>query len=244
MPVGDDGSVRRALDAARGRLRRDDRRRAATGGAAAPLAAARRRRPGAGGRAFDRAARPGLGADVVLRADRRRCTTAVRAGRRQRAREPGTVDEPVPAAGDPARAGRRGGAAGLSSPMAELPGARRSAPWCTACSSTSTSPPPTSRAGCVARSRTPAGSQRAPGIRPAELADALLPSLHTPLGPLAGGLRLRDVARRDRLDELDFELPLRRRRPPERRGAGRRDRRAAAPAPARRRPARAATPTT
>jgi exodeoxyribonuclease V beta subunit len=32
--------------------------------------------------------------------------------------------------------------------------------------------------------------------------------LETPLGPLLSGLRLRDVARRDRLDELGFELPL------------------------------------
>ena len=32
--------------------------------------------------------------------------------------------------------------------------------------------------------------------------------IETPLGPLAGGLRLRDLARADRLDELAFELPL------------------------------------
>ena len=33
-------------------------------------------------------------------------------------------------------------------------------------------------------------------------------ALETPLGPLVGGLRLADVARADRLDELAFELPL------------------------------------
>jgi len=33
-------------------------------------------------------------------------------------------------------------------------------------------------------------------------------AIETPLGPVAGGLRLRDVARADRLDELEFELPL------------------------------------
>ncbi len=33
-------------------------------------------------------------------------------------------------------------------------------------------------------------------------------ALETPLGPLVGGLRLRDVGRADRLDELAFELPL------------------------------------
>jgi exodeoxyribonuclease V beta subunit len=32
--------------------------------------------------------------------------------------------------------------------------------------------------------------------------------IETPLGPLLDGERLRDVPRRDRLDELDFELPL------------------------------------
>jgi exodeoxyribonuclease V beta subunit len=43
---------------------------------------------------------------------------------------------------------------------------------------------------------------------PVELATALLPSLETPLGPLAGELRLCDIAPADRLAELDFELPL------------------------------------
>jgi exodeoxyribonuclease V beta subunit len=33
-------------------------------------------------------------------------------------------------------------------------------------------------------------------------------AIETPLGPLVGGLRLRDVRRADRLDELTFELPL------------------------------------
>jgi exodeoxyribonuclease V beta subunit len=33
-------------------------------------------------------------------------------------------------------------------------------------------------------------------------------AIETPMGPLIGGLRLRDFARSDRLDELDFELPL------------------------------------
>ncbi len=43
---------------------------------------------------------------------------------------------------------------------------------------------------------------------PAQLAAALLPALHTPLGGLAGGLALADVAPTDRLPELEFELPL------------------------------------
>ena len=40
------------------------------------------------------------------------------------------------------------------------------------------------------------------------LGDGLVKALSTPLGPLLPGVCLRDVARKDRLDELDFELPL------------------------------------
>lgn len=43
---------------------------------------------------------------------------------------------------------------------------------------------------------------------PETTASALLPSLHTPLGPLAGNVSLAAVGSRDRLAELDFELPL------------------------------------
>ncbi len=43
---------------------------------------------------------------------------------------------------------------------------------------------------------------------PALLAAGLRSVLETPLGPVLSDLRLRDVARRDRLDELEFELPL------------------------------------
>ncbi|MGZ8751012.1 MAG: UvrD-helicase domain-containing protein, partial [Pseudonocardia sp.] len=45
-------------------------------------------------------------------------------------------------------------------------------------------------------------------VDPEGLASALLPVLDTPLGPLAGGRRLRDVPASDRLAELEFELPL------------------------------------
>lgn len=48
-----------------------------------------------------------------------------------------------------------------------------------------------------------------PGLLAAELTDALLPSLRTPLGPLAAGRALADIPPHDRLVELDFELPLR-----------------------------------
>jgi exodeoxyribonuclease V beta subunit len=46
------------------------------------------------------------------------------------------------------------------------------------------------------------------GVDADVLAAALLPAARTPLGPLAGGLRLADIAPSDRLAELDFELPL------------------------------------
>ena len=42
----------------------------------------------------------------------------------------------------------------------------------------------------------------------AELAAAMVPMHDTPLGPLAGGLTLRQIGLRDRLRELDFEFPL------------------------------------
>lgn len=45
-------------------------------------------------------------------------------------------------------------------------------------------------------------------ITPDDLATALLPALHAPLGGPEGTRRLVDVARHDRLDELDFHLPL------------------------------------
>jgi len=41
-----------------------------------------------------------------------------------------------------------------------------------------------------------------------ELVAGLLPAVSTPLGALAGGRRLRDIAPSDQLRELDFELPL------------------------------------
>jgi exodeoxyribonuclease V beta subunit len=43
---------------------------------------------------------------------------------------------------------------------------------------------------------------------PVALADGLRAAIETPLGPLAGEARLRDLTSGDRLDELAFELPL------------------------------------
>jgi len=49
---------------------------------------------------------------------------------------------------------------------------------------------------------------RLPGVDPEQLAAALLPVLRTPLGPSDDDLCLGDVPVRDRLAELEFELPL------------------------------------
>ena len=43
---------------------------------------------------------------------------------------------------------------------------------------------------------------------PDRVVHGLRGAIETPLGPLVDGVRLRDVARADRLDELEFELPL------------------------------------
>jgi exodeoxyribonuclease V beta subunit len=43
---------------------------------------------------------------------------------------------------------------------------------------------------------------------PARAVAGLHAAIETPLGPLLDGVRLRDLGRSDRLDELDFELPL------------------------------------
>lgn len=50
--------------------------------------------------------------------------------------------------------------------------------------------------------------QPTPGLDAATLAAGLLPAARTPLGPVAGGRALADVAPHDRLVELAFELPL------------------------------------
>lgn len=52
-------------------------------------------------------------------------------------------------------------------------------------------------------SRVPTGTMTIDG-----LVEGLLPTYDTPLGPLAGGRRLRDFGVADRLAELDFEFPL------------------------------------
>ena len=120
--------------------------------------------------------------------------------------QPGTVDEPVLEPGAPTLPAA-GGLVDLPSPMAALPkGAAFGTLVHGVLEHTDFAAPDLRER--LAEQCEVAGSQRYAGIPAGGLADALLPSLLTPLGPLAGGLRLADVTRRDRLDELDFELPL------------------------------------
>jgi exodeoxyribonuclease V beta subunit len=60
----------------------------------------------------------------------------------------------------------------------------------------------------VERSREVLASRLTASYTADELGAALLPAMETPLGPLARGVRLRDVAPADQLAEMDFELPL------------------------------------
>ncbi|MCB7135152.1 UvrD-helicase domain-containing protein [Cellulosimicrobium marinum] len=53
-----------------------------------------------------------------------------------------------------------------------------------------------------------AATVRVPGVEPVALAAALGLALRTPLGPVAGGRTLAQIHPRDRLPELEFELPL------------------------------------
>src|SRR4051794_10373640 len=113
--------------------------------------------------------------------------------------EPGIVDEPDV---HPAH-----GAGGLPSPMRHLP---RGAAFGTLVHAAleGTDFAAVDVAGQLAAEAQRLGSVHTVGVPPAALAEALLPSLLTPLGPLAGDRRLADVARSDRLDELEFEMPL------------------------------------
>ncbi|HEV7203445.1 MAG TPA: UvrD-helicase domain-containing protein [Jatrophihabitans sp.] len=97
----------------------------------------------------------------------------------------------------------------IASPMADLPGGTSFGTLVHAV--LENLDPTTADLEAAVRAQAHAQSVRfgSPGPASADVADALLPSLRTPLGPLAGDRALTDIARRDRLVELDFELPLR-----------------------------------
>ena len=87
--------------------------------------------------------------------------------------------------------------------------ARASARWSTPCSSTPTSPPPISTASCAVRfDHEAAWSAAGIDVPSTTVVRGLGLAIETPLGPLVGDVRLRDIPTADRLDELTFELPL------------------------------------
>jgi exodeoxyribonuclease V beta subunit len=118
--------------------------------------------------------------------------------------EPG-IDDEATVAVEP-RAG--GAAADLASPMAELPVGAGFGTLVHAVFEAADLTAPDLLAELTTHCTEQIEKHPAPGVEPAALAAALVPSARTPLGPLAGGLRLADIAPRDRLAELDFELPL------------------------------------
>jgi exodeoxyribonuclease V beta subunit len=128
---------------------------------------------------------------------------AAQAGVHSEAEEPGTVDEVEVAVATV----RPGGASATASPMAGLP---RGAAFGTLVHSVleSTDFTAADLRRDLADEAERAGVMAATGVGADTLAEALEPAILTPLGPLAGGRRLADIERQDRLDELGFELPL------------------------------------
>ncbi|KQY21240.1 exodeoxyribonuclease V [Cellulomonas sp. Root485] len=115
---------------------------------------------------------------------------------------PGVQDEPevLPVPGDDHAAARD-----LPSPMADLPSGTTFGTFAHRVLELVDTSAPDLAAELIARC-VEAGTLLA--ADPAPTAAALLPSLHTPLGPLAGDRSLAAIGPRDRLAELDFELPL------------------------------------
>jgi exodeoxyribonuclease V beta subunit len=99
-------------------------------------------------------------------------------------------------------------AAAIPSPMAELPMGAGFGTLVHAVFEAADLTAPDLTAELLAHCRAQLARHPVPGLDMEVLAAALRPSMETPLGPLADGLRLADIAPRDRLSELDFELPL------------------------------------
>jgi exodeoxyribonuclease V beta subunit len=119
--------------------------------------------------------------------------------------EVATIDDETEAAGTLAVSPARN--PGLPSPMADLPSGATFGSLVHGVLELADPEAPDFRAELV--ERTGEQLQWWPvGVAAEEVADALLPSQHTPLGPLAAGLRMVDVPLRDRMCELDFEFPL------------------------------------
>jgi exodeoxyribonuclease V beta subunit len=135
--------------------------------------------------------------------------------------EPGTGDEPdgsdggLPSPGSiagGAEASDRGdGAAGVVSPMADVPGGREIGTFVHAVLEHvdfAASDLPAGVAAAIASQPGWLAASAGPAGDLVTLRDGLVAALTTPLGPVVGDTSLAGLARGDRLDELGFELPL------------------------------------
>jgi len=126
----------------------------------------------------------------------------------------GLQDEPAEAAPTAVRPGEPGDGAAADAPGADLPSPMSGLPAGTGFGTLvhevleyADTAAPDLDAELLARCAA-AATTRVPGTDPGELAAALGVVARTPLGPLAAGRTLADVTPRDRLAELEFELPL------------------------------------
>ncbi len=158
---------------------------------------------------LNRRARPALASHLLQRHHRRGARPARRqrgrgARRRRRAR----------GAGVGATRGHRRCAAGSAAARARL--AVRAVAGrdrvrdrsCTGCCRPATSPRPTWQAELAAQVDAAAALRKLDTGDPGTVVAALHAALQTPLGSIVGDIRLADVRPADRLDELEFELPL------------------------------------
>ncbi len=124
--------------------------------------------------------------------------------------EPGTVDEPVTDAGTVAAAPARSGDPRelVQCPLSDAPGGTHFGTFVhhvlervDFAAGDLVSEVASAVAGEMAVRPVDVGAEE-------RLVEGIAAALQTPLGPLAGGISLKDVRRADRLDELSFELPL------------------------------------
>ena len=200
------------VERARRQRARHDQRRACTGGTGVSWSPADGRRRGARRADVRPDARQLVAARVVHRADRRISTRPTSPASR---RTPGS---PTRSFRPPRQSEASGGSAAESAlrsvqlPLAAMPGGARVGSLVHAVLEHVDFAAPdladtiaTGLAERLAWSRVDIGPVDA-------VVDGLVAAIETPLGPLVGDARLRDIGRADRLDELGFELPARRRR--------------------------------
>ncbi len=141
----------------------------------------------------------GSEAEVVELADEALAPTPSRAGGADDGTEP-DPGGPVAADADRLRS--------VSAPMADLPAGAAFGTLVHAVLEATDFTAPDLRAELSQRVRTAIARGGPVELVERDLVDGIAAAIETPLGPLVAGRRLRDLAVRDRLDELGFELPL------------------------------------